>query len=151
MIVKFQINLHSQGDSTTNYLQSVCNRPQRSCGKVMFLHQSVILSMGGCLPDTPWIDTTPGQIPPWADTSPQQTLTTPFGRPPGRHLPLPSPSPQEDSYCYRWYASVLVSHHFISSLKTIRIIYWFHFFAFTLFFAVTLLTNSEQKHMFFLE
>ena len=31
-------------------------RPQSSCGKVMFLHLSVILfTAGGCLPDTPQI------------------------------------------------------------------------------------------------
>ena len=55
--------------------------PQRSCGKVMFLHLSLILfTGGGCLPQcilgyTPWADT-PGQTPPWADT--------PLGRPPGQ-------------------------------------------------------------------
>ena len=39
-------------------------RPQCSCGKVMFLHLSVILSMGECLTDTPR-QTPPGQAPPW--------------------------------------------------------------------------------------
>ena len=77
-------------------LEGIANifyRPQRSCGKVMFLHLCVILFTGGvsacgpegCLPqppgrplqqtplaDTPWVDT-PWQTPPlWADT-PGQT------------------------------------------------------------------------------
>ena len=55
-------------------------RPQRSCGKVMFLHLSVILSTGGgCLPQcmlgyTPWADTpiSPGQTPPAAGTHPTE-------------------------------------------------------------------------------
>ena len=64
-------------------------RPQRSCGKVMFLHLSVILFTGGvsqhALGQTqPWApprtDTpsTPGQTPPWADTpqAPPQQKTT---------------------------------------------------------------------------
>ena len=63
-------------------------RPQRSCGKVMFLHLSVILSTGGggCVwqtpprTDTPW-QTLPGQTPPQ-----------------GRH-------PRRDGYCSRWYGS----------------------------------------------
>ena len=51
-------------------------RPQRSCGKVMFLHMSVILSTGcwGCLVDTP----PPGRHPPGrhllADTPGRQLL-----------------------------------------------------------------------------
>ena len=70
--------------------------PQRSCGKVKFLHLSVILFTGGCLPqcmlgytqppdtpllgrhplaDTPQTDTSPGQTPAWADTHPQQMAT----------------------------------------------------------------------------
>ena len=63
-------------------------RPQRSCGKVMFLHLSVILFRGGCLPqymlgytpqaDTPWADTTPDRHPPL-----------------GRHIPLGRPLPAE--------------------------------------------------------
>ena len=47
-------------------------RPQRSCGKVMFLHLSVILSTGGCLADTP-----PGRHPPRADTLPPRADTPP--------------------------------------------------------------------------
>ena len=46
-------------------------RPQRSCGKVMFLHLCVIL-FTGAVSATP-----PGQTPPWADTIPL-----------GRHLPV---------------------------------------------------------------
>ena len=41
---------------------------KRSCGKVMFLHLSVILSTGGGVcPSACW-DTPHGQTPPWADT-----------------------------------------------------------------------------------
>ena len=68
--------------------------PQRSCGKVMFLHLSVILSTGGVsdrhpradtpragtpLVDTHWADT------PWADT--------PLGRHPPRQTPPLHPPP----------------------------------------------------------
>ena len=54
-------------------------RPQWSCGKVMYLHMTVILSTGGgvCLPHTP------GQTPPGQ---------TPLGQtPPGRHSPWADP------------------------------------------------------------
>ena len=63
---------------------------QRSCGKVMFLHLSVILFTGGCLlrgvchtHTHPWADNprgqtpSPGRHPPWEDT--------PLGRPPPPH------------------------------------------------------------------
>ena len=75
-----------------------CNyRPQQSCGKVMFLHLSVILFTGGGL-----LHNRPGQTPPrqipWANTSPGQTL--PGQTPPSRHPPAqcmlrytPSPLP----------------------------------------------------------
>ena len=64
-----------------------CNyRPQRCCGKVMFLHVSVILSMGGWQTENPplsrhppWVDTFMGRHPPWADPTGRQT--TP-GQPP---------------------------------------------------------------------
>ena len=57
-------------------------RPQPSCGKVMFLYLSLILS-GGVYPSIHWgTDTPPGRHPSWADIPPGQT-------PPGRH-PLPS-------------------------------------------------------------
>ena len=53
--------------------------PSTTYGKVMFLHVSVILSMGGgCLPDTPWAD-------PLSDT------------PASRH--------HRDGHCSGWYAS----------------------------------------------
>ena len=59
-------------------------RPERSCGKVMFLHLSVILFTGGCLADTPL----------------------------GRHAPLQADTPcwadtptQSDGHCSGWYAS----------------------------------------------
>ena len=64
---------------------------QRSCGKVMFLHLSVIVSTaGGCLPP-PWADT-PLSRDPWADTP---SADTPPGRPPlGRHPPGKHPPEQ---------------------------------------------------------
>ena len=71
------------------------NRPQRSCGKVTFLHLSVILSTGGSgrhPPVDPGQTTTPRG--PWAD------IPTPLGRHPpraetplGRHPPGQTPSP----------------------------------------------------------
>ena len=63
-------------------------RPQRSCGKVMFLHLSVILFTGGLPP--PWADTSicrhpSGQTPPWADT-PWADISL------GRHPPGQTPT-----------------------------------------------------------
>ena len=59
-------------------LYTCCYRPQRSCGKVMFLHLSISHSVHrGCLPHTLLFRHTP-----WADT--------PTGLiPPGRHPPCP--------------------------------------------------------------
>ena len=64
-------------------------RLQRSYGKVMFLHLSVILSTGGVCPsacwDTPPRQTPPGRHPLWADTPSGQTPALgrhPLGRPP---------------------------------------------------------------------
>ena len=100
-------------------------RPQRSCGKVMFLHLSLILSTGvvwqtspgqthpprQTLPPAqtpPWQTHPSGQIPtgedtPWADTPHADTPSgqTPSGRQPslGRH---PQPA---DGYCSERYAS----------------------------------------------
>ena len=75
-------------------------RPQRSCGKVMFLHLSVILSRGGqgvChthpWADTPWADTPS----PWADTLPGQRPLArhPLGiHPPGHTPPGQTPPGQ---------------------------------------------------------
>ena len=48
-------------------------------GKVMFLHLSVILFTGGCLPDTPLGRHPPGRHP----QPPKQILL--FRHPPGRH------------------------------------------------------------------
>ena len=87
-------------------------RPQQSCGKVMFLHLSVILSTGGMsasvhagihTPHPPpplgrhphWTDTPHWQTAPWAD-SPQ--ADTPGQTP-------PSPPPKADGYCRGRYAS----------------------------------------------
>ena len=57
--------------------------PQRNCGKVMFLHLSVILFTGGVSRTTPWVGTPPGR-----HTIPQ--ADTPLGR----HLPPPRRPPQ---------------------------------------------------------
>ena len=99
----------------------VCHyRPQRSCGKVMFLHLSVILFTGG-VADTPQeqtppgadmiprADTPPGADPPGADTPPGADMI-----PSSRHTPRSRP-PQEQtppcSACWEiratsgWYAS----------------------------------------------
>ena len=83
-------------------------RPQRSCGKVMFLHLSVILSTGvGCLVDTPYTDT-----PLQADTSPPGQTSSLAGRHPprdghrSRHLLAGShpPPPRRDGHCSGRYA-----------------------------------------------
>ena len=65
-------------------------RPQRSCGKVMFLHVSVILStgggylplvLGGCLSLVPGeTHPLPGQTPPWADTPPDVQCMLGYGQ-----------------------------------------------------------------------
>ena len=62
---------------------SIYYRPQRSCGRIMFLHLSVILFTRGS--QTP----PPGQTPP-GKTPPRQTP------PPGRHPPGQTP-PQADT------------------------------------------------------
>ena len=68
-----------------------CYRPQRSCGKVMFLHLSVILSTG-------WVSAIPsGQTPPWA-------------HPPGTHtLGTHSPGKQPPAQCMLGYTTTLPS------------------------------------------
>ena len=65
----------------TVYLKCTFYFPQRSCGKVMFLHLSVILSTGGVCLIACWdTHTPPGQTPPpsrdphWADTLPSRRL-----------------------------------------------------------------------------
>ena len=54
-------------------------RPQRGCGKVMFLHVSVILFTGGVAGRPPWQVDTPS-LPLWADT-PRQADTASLGLP----------------------------------------------------------------------
>ena len=91
-------------------------RPQRSCGKVMFLHLSVILSMGGVsasvhagihTPSKPLLGRhppgrqhthTPGQTSPWADTPQADTF-------PDRHPPRKTPPPPPGHHCSGRYAS----------------------------------------------
>ena len=71
--------------SLKRYSQTSLLQPSLSCGKVMFLHLSVILFTGGrgCLADTHPLGrhTPPGRHPqsdtaPWADTPPRQTRQT---------------------------------------------------------------------------
>ena len=77
-------------------VMSQCNysplnyRPQRSCGKVVFLHLSVILFTGSCPADAPK-QTPLGRHPAWADNSPRQTL--------------PRQTPPRDSHYRGRYAS----------------------------------------------
>ena len=57
-------------------------RSQRSWGKVMFLQASVILLMGGCLPQcmlgyTPPRQTPQEQTPPWLEQTPPREQTPP--------------------------------------------------------------------------
>ena len=55
-ITKFNVTFKPRTACAHNY------RPQRSCGKVMFLHLSVLLFTGGSA--TPRADNPPGQTPP---------------------------------------------------------------------------------------
>ena len=79
-------------------------RSQRSCGKVMFLHVSVILGR-----HPPWQADTPHQ----ADTSPDRADTFPLAdrHPPGRHLPWQADTSPlagrhpRDGHCRGRYAS----------------------------------------------
>ena len=74
-------------------------RPQRSCGKVMFLHRSVILfTGGGVCPSACWNTTLLGRHRPWADTPPVQCML-------GYTPPLPSTCWDTHGYCCGWYAS----------------------------------------------
>ena len=87
-IQDFPEGRQSQSRALTYYY-----RPQRSCGKVMFLHLSVILSMGGgCLPQC-MLGYTPPANPSWADTPQADNTHTPPGRhPPGQTPPRQTPS-----------------------------------------------------------
>ena len=103
-------------------------RPQRSWGKVMFLHLSVILfSGGGCLPHLPLGRHPPGQTPPgrhplladthlpwedtslpWADTLPPWA-ENPVGRHPlGRH-------PYPHLNLNKWAVCILLECNFVCS------------------------------------
>ena len=96
------------GISPRNHKQKYSNyRPQRSCGKVMFSRESVILFMGGrvCLGDVadiPWADTPPRQTPPCPvhvgmHTSPAQCML-------GYMPPSPSGSHSSRLYASYWNA-----------------------------------------------
>ena len=120
-------------------------RPQRSCGKVMFLHLSVILFTGGCLPQCMLRYTHP-----WADILRVDTpcpvhagihTFTPCPVHSGIHIPLPSacwdtpplPSACWDThgYCCGRYASYwnaflfkcVFLHGWSSGHLSIRIVY----------------------------
>ena len=56
-------------DAMLSTSSKIFYRPKHSCGKVMFLHLSVILSTGGCMADTPW-QTPNRQTPPPGQTLP---------------------------------------------------------------------------------
>ena len=89
------------------YKQLDFYRPQRSCGMVMFLHVSVILSTGGGVSGRP-----PGQTPPhpWADTLPWANT------PPPRADTLPP----RDGHCSGRYASYWNAFLFFVNSFTIR-------------------------------
>ena len=87
LMCSLQQTLPLVASTHVGYGSYFCYRPQRSCGKVMFLHLSVILFMEGCLVDTPLGRHPPTmQTPPSADTPhPQDTplwADTPSGQTP---------------------------------------------------------------------
>ena len=78
---------------TVSGMNAIYYRPQRSCGKVMFLHLSVILFTRGVSNRH-----LPGQTPPWADTGLPLLADT--------GLPLLADTPpQGDDHCSGRYAS----------------------------------------------
>ena len=115
------------------YFSMINYRPQRSCGKVMFLHVSVILFTGGrgsLSGRPPWTETprqrTPQTENPWIETPWQETPCTetpgkrlpdrdppdrgtPGQRPPRQRPPRKRPSPDRDTppptVTTGWYAS----------------------------------------------
>ena len=78
-----------------------CYRPQRSCGKVMFLPVSVILSTGG---GGVWKTPLPRQTPP-GQTPLLGRCPTRADTPLGRHPRADYPPPPADGYCSGRYAS----------------------------------------------
>ena len=72
-----ETDLHLAGQGATVFYSQFDYRPQRSCGKVMFLHVSAILSMGGVCQDTPI-----GRHKPPRQTLPSHTHS------PGKHPPV---------------------------------------------------------------
>ena len=113
--MRYDVYFQSGPDKQMNENKiSLCYSPQGSCGKVMFLHVSVILSTGGV-----WqVDPLASRHPPWTDTPPlagRHHLAGRHlpGRHPlaGRHLPgrhplagrYPPPPPND--CCSGWYAS----------------------------------------------
>ena len=79
------------------YCDYICNiyRPKCSCGKVMFLHLSVILFMEVCMPQSMLEYTPRGQTPPSVKIHPSGK-THPPGRYPyhlARHPPGQTPTP----------------------------------------------------------
>ena len=62
-------------------------RPQRSCGKVMFLHLSVILSTGVSAPVNAGIHTPPGRHPPSQTHTPSPCQTPTRSDTPGHTIP----------------------------------------------------------------
>ena len=69
---------------------------KRSCGKVMFLHLSVILFKGGVCPSACW------NTHPWGRHPP---VRHPRQAPPGQTPPQQAPPSPADVHCCRWYAS----------------------------------------------
>ena len=72
-------NRNGTGNKTRNDGFLHCYHPQRSCGKVMFLHLSVILITYTPWADTPWVDT------PWTDTPPEMATAADSTHPTGMH------------------------------------------------------------------
>ena len=101
-----------------------CYRPQRSCGKVMFLHGSVILLKGGVCPIACW-DTHPSRTKSRAPgTKGRQTPPGTKGRQP------PPPGPKADppgrrlllrTVCTQ---SLILSCHCLSTLSTTINVRW---------------------------
>ena len=79
---------HAVTTTGTCLLNKAHYRPQRSCGKIMFLHLFVILFRGGGVWQTPSSQTPPGQTPPW-QTPPRQTPPSGQTSPPSGQTPPP--------------------------------------------------------------